>query len=76
MSNLTNAQEKAIEEVKKILLLHFDSFILTMRASDENNQDIFPSEWHGPFSDVIGLLRISSSRLDYLAVKSMDESEL
>lgn len=60
---MTNLQEQAIKEITKILNLHFDSFILTTKSTDETMQDAINTDWHGSLSDVVGLVEITKNRL-------------
>jgi hypothetical protein len=65
---MTPAEEAALDEAKRVLGLHFDSFVITTRASDELGNDRVNSDWHGALSDVIGMHRITGLRLDDLAL--------
>lgn len=60
---MTQAQEQAITEVKKILKEHFDSWILTYRITDENLRSKVNHDWHGDIVDIVGLTTITANRL-------------
>lgn len=71
---MTQAQENAIAEVKKILKEHFDSFIITYRITDENLRSKVNHDWHGDIVDVVGLSSIAQSRLlQYISLKGGDK---
>lgn len=65
---MTPSEEEALEQAKAILLLHFDAFTITTRTADEDGTDRINSDWHGPLSDIIGIHRITSLRLDAIAL--------
>ncbi len=60
---MTQQQDKAIAEVKKILKENFDSWILTYRITDENLNSKINHDWHGDIVDIVGLSAITQSRL-------------
>ena len=64
---MTPAEESALAEVKGILSLHFDAFVLSTRTADEDGADRINTDWHGALSDVMGIQRISSLRMDEIA---------
>lgn len=64
---MTPAEESALAEVRRILSLHFDAFVLSTRTSTENGADRINTDWHGALSDVMGIQRISSLRMDEIA---------
>lgn len=70
------SEESALDEAKAILRLHFDAFVITTRTSDDGGSDRINSDWHGALSDVIGIQRITSLRLDRVAMKRVDEETL
>jgi hypothetical protein len=72
---MTPTEESALEEAKAILKLHFDSFLVTTRVSDEGTRDRVNSDWHGSLSDVIGLHHITGLRLNAIALDRSDLSQ-
>lgn len=68
---MTQAEEQAIDEVRGILRLHFDTFTITTRTADEDGTDRINSDWHGPLSDVIGMHRITGLRMDQIALSKI-----
>ena len=64
---MTPAEESALGEAKAILRLHFDAFVLSTRTADEDGTDRINTDWHGALSDVMGIQRISSLRMDEVA---------
>ena len=60
---MTQAQIEAIEQVRKILIEHFDSWLLTYRITDERMGSKIHHDWHGHVSDVLGLSVITQNRL-------------
>lgn len=66
---MSPSEELALNDAKAILRLHFDAFVVTTRTSDEDGTDRINSDWHGPLSDIIGIHRITSLRLDNIAVQ-------
>lgn len=73
---MTPAEEDALNEVKAILRLHFDAFTITTRTHDEDNTDRVNSDWHGALSDVIGIHRMTSLRLDQIVIKRSGRPEI
>jgi hypothetical protein len=71
MSYLTKAQDKAIKDAKAILMKEFESVVIVLRATDENQCSHFPCDWHGHLSDVVGLLKIATVRVDKNVVDGM-----
>lgn len=66
---MTPAEESALTEVKAILRLHFNAFVLTTRTGDDDGTDRINTDWHGALSDVMGMNRISSLRMDHIAIE-------
>lgn len=64
---MTQAEEFALDEAKAILRLHFDAFVISTRTADEDGTDRINTDWHGALSDVMGIQRISSLRMDEIA---------
>ena len=64
---MTPAEESALDQAKAILRLHFDAFVLSTRTADEDGTDRINTDWHGALSDVMGIQRISSLRMDEVA---------
>lgn len=69
---MTPVEERALDEAKRILKLHFDAFTITTRTGDEDGTDRINSDWHGALSDVIGIHRITALRLDAIAIDRSD----
>ena len=66
---MTAAEQAALDEAKAILSLHFDAFVLTTRAADEDDTCRINSDWHGHLADVMGLNRVTGLRLDRIAIE-------
>ena len=73
---MTASEESALAEAKAILRLHFDAFTITTRTADEDGSDRINSDWHGALSDVIGIHRITSLRLDQIALDRGGKPEI
>lgn len=65
---MTSAEESALNEVRAILRLYFDAFVITTRTHDEDGTDRINSDWHGALSDAIGLNRVTTLRMDRIAI--------
>ena len=73
---MTPSEQGAIDEAKDVLKLHFDSFIITVRASTEDGGDRVISQWYGALSDVVGMNHITQLRVDRLALDLMQPPEV
>lgn len=60
---MTDLQEKAIAEVRKILKEHFDSWIISYRITDEHLRTKVNHDWHGDIVDAVGLSSITNHRM-------------
>lgn len=71
---MTPQQERAIEEVRKLLSANFDSWILTYRITNENLRSKINHDWRGDIADVVGLSAITQSRLiEYTSLRATQE---
>ncbi len=66
--SMTPEQNQAIEEVRRILKLHCDSWIFSYRITGENFMSEINHDWHGNLAGIIGLNSIASSRLMQIAL--------
>lgn len=73
---MTTSEEAALQEAKSILRLHFDAFVITTRTHDEEGTDRINSDWHGALSDAIGLNRITTIRMDAIAIERGGKPEI
>lgn len=73
---MTQAEKDAIEEVRGILRLHFDAFVLTTRTNDDGNSHRIITEWRGDISDAIGMNRITQLRMEKVAVDGDGQPEV
>jgi hypothetical protein len=60
---MTQLQEQAIAEVRRLLKLHFDSWILSYRITDEGLRTKVNQDWHGDIVDVTGLAAVANHRM-------------
>lgn len=61
---MTEAQAAALEEVRKILNLHFDAWICAVRASEDGQTDEHRYAVHAPITEGIGLARMVQIKLE------------
>ena len=67
MSPLNPQQEQALEQVRKIMVEHFDSWILSYKMKNENMRSAVMHSWHGDAPDVLGLTVIAKEKvIDYI----------
>jgi len=70
---MTQAQDQAIAEVRKIMKQHFDSWLITYRITDENLNSKIHHDWHGDVVDIVGLSSITQQRLlQYTSLRGGD----
>ena len=66
-------QSQAIEEVRKLMIANFDSYLLTYRETNEKMQSKIGHDWHGDVAGVVGLAAITNSRmLQYSSLKGVE----
>jgi len=56
---MTQAQEDAVAEVKKILGEQFDAYLLVVKAEYDDTGDQHPTFWDGGFANALGLAHIA-----------------
>lgn len=60
---MTPAQEQALKDARKILMQHFDAWLLTVDITNENLKSKIHHDWHGNIAQVVGLGAIAHERL-------------
>lgn len=50
-------------EVRRLMKLHFDSWIVSYRITDEGFRTKIHQDWHGDIVDVTGLAAIANARM-------------
>ncbi len=63
MSLLNPQQQKALDQSRKLLTEHFDSWIISYKFKNENNQSAVLQSWQGDSSDVLGLTVVAQKRV-------------
>jgi hypothetical protein len=72
---MTSQRENALNQVRQILVEHFDAFTINVKITDENLNTRVEHYWHGDITDVIGLNRIAAARLEHrMAERGTEES--
>ncbi len=72
---MTSEQNQAIADVRRIMKMHFDSWIISYRITDENLRSQINQDWHGDIVDVTGLAAISNNRMLQLSqLRGQNES--
>jgi hypothetical protein len=61
---VTKAQTEALEEVRRILNLHFDAWICAVRASEDGQNDEYDYAVHAPITEGIGMARMVQMKLE------------
>lgn len=61
---MTEAQTAALEEVRKILNLHFDAWICAVRASEDGLADEYDYAVHATLTEGIGMARLVQIKME------------
>lgn len=70
--NLSPAQQKALDEARALLFENFESYCVTLRATDENGDFDIKTFWEGSMPEAIGLARLGAIRMEEVAMRRTD----
>lgn len=72
---LTQAQETAVQECRKILDVHFEAYLLSFRTTAEDGTDKTGHDWHGRMTEVEGLSHLAVRRVQKEHDQRAEESK-
>jgi hypothetical protein len=62
---MSDAQEAAVKECRKILEEHFEAFLLSFRTTAEDGTDKTGHDWHGKMTEIEGLSQLAVRRVQF-----------